>query len=239
MKQKLIRATELAEFVYCAKAWHLKYVEGALKYRRQLANCKLKQMHGISSRVDRLLVGTATDGQVLPPSCWRLFSLSSAGWDGRNDCAADGCYSDGAGAPVLLVKCPVPQENRNSCGRGVLSGSRGTAISSTGPAVSEAGHLRETGLFDPHCRRDCAGRTKEIEAATGQRGSVSQSHDPEPGLLRTCRRAAWGTGSLRPGHLCRAAGSASGIYGLQPQMAHAHDRRSSGGSSSKAGDAQS
>ena len=27
MKQKLIRATELAEFVYCAKAWHLKYVE--------------------------------------------------------------------------------------------------------------------------------------------------------------------------------------------------------------------
>lgn len=29
MKQKLIRATELAEFVYCSKAWHLKYVEGA------------------------------------------------------------------------------------------------------------------------------------------------------------------------------------------------------------------
>jgi hypothetical protein len=29
MKQKLIRATELAEFVYCSKAWHLKYVDGA------------------------------------------------------------------------------------------------------------------------------------------------------------------------------------------------------------------
>ena len=29
MKQKLIRATELAEFVYCAKAWQLKYVDGA------------------------------------------------------------------------------------------------------------------------------------------------------------------------------------------------------------------
>jgi hypothetical protein len=29
MKQKLIRATELAEFVYCSKAWHLKYLEGA------------------------------------------------------------------------------------------------------------------------------------------------------------------------------------------------------------------
>jgi hypothetical protein len=29
MKQKLIRATELAEFVYCSKAWHLKYLDGA------------------------------------------------------------------------------------------------------------------------------------------------------------------------------------------------------------------
>ena len=29
MKQNLIRATELAEFVYCSKAWHLKYVVGA------------------------------------------------------------------------------------------------------------------------------------------------------------------------------------------------------------------
>jgi hypothetical protein len=29
MKQKLIRATELAEFVHCSKAWHLKYLDGA------------------------------------------------------------------------------------------------------------------------------------------------------------------------------------------------------------------
>jgi hypothetical protein len=29
MNQKLIRATELAEFVYCSKAWHLKYLDGA------------------------------------------------------------------------------------------------------------------------------------------------------------------------------------------------------------------
>jgi hypothetical protein len=29
MKQKLIRATELAEVVYCSKAWHLKYLGGA------------------------------------------------------------------------------------------------------------------------------------------------------------------------------------------------------------------
>ena len=29
MKQKLIRAAELAEFVYCSKAWHLKYLDGA------------------------------------------------------------------------------------------------------------------------------------------------------------------------------------------------------------------
>src|ERR1700751_6487053 len=29
MKQKLIRATELAEFVYCSKAWHLKYLDGS------------------------------------------------------------------------------------------------------------------------------------------------------------------------------------------------------------------
>ena len=29
MKEKLIRATELAEFVYCSKAWHLKYLDGA------------------------------------------------------------------------------------------------------------------------------------------------------------------------------------------------------------------
>jgi hypothetical protein len=29
MKHKLIRATELAELVYCSKAWHLKCVEGA------------------------------------------------------------------------------------------------------------------------------------------------------------------------------------------------------------------
>jgi hypothetical protein len=28
MNQKLIRATELAEFVYCSKAWHLKYLDG-------------------------------------------------------------------------------------------------------------------------------------------------------------------------------------------------------------------
>jgi hypothetical protein len=29
MKEKLIRATELAEFVYCPKAWELKYMDGA------------------------------------------------------------------------------------------------------------------------------------------------------------------------------------------------------------------
>ena len=29
MRQKFIRATELAEFVYCSKAWHLKYLDGA------------------------------------------------------------------------------------------------------------------------------------------------------------------------------------------------------------------
>lgn len=28
MSRKLIAATELAEFVYCAKAWELKYVQG-------------------------------------------------------------------------------------------------------------------------------------------------------------------------------------------------------------------
>ncbi len=28
MSRKLIAATELAEFVYCAKAWELKYVRG-------------------------------------------------------------------------------------------------------------------------------------------------------------------------------------------------------------------
>ena len=35
----------------------------------------------------------------------------------------------------------------------------GTAISSPGPAVTEAGYLRETGLFDPNRRRGRAGRT--------------------------------------------------------------------------------
>jgi hypothetical protein len=29
MNQKLIRATELSEFVYCSKAWYLKYLDGA------------------------------------------------------------------------------------------------------------------------------------------------------------------------------------------------------------------
>ena len=29
MREKLIRATELAEFVYCSKAWELKYQDGA------------------------------------------------------------------------------------------------------------------------------------------------------------------------------------------------------------------
>jgi hypothetical protein len=29
MPQKLIPATQLAEFVYCSQAWHLKYVRGA------------------------------------------------------------------------------------------------------------------------------------------------------------------------------------------------------------------
>ena len=41
MKQKLIRATELAEFVYCSKAWHLKYLDGAeesLEARQLQAN---------------------------------------------------------------------------------------------------------------------------------------------------------------------------------------------------------
>jgi|GEM_PF-5674354 len=28
MRKRLISATELAEFVYCAKAWELKYVQG-------------------------------------------------------------------------------------------------------------------------------------------------------------------------------------------------------------------
>ena len=93
MKQKLIRATELAEFVYCSKAWHLKYVEGAevSPVAREL-QAEANAWH--IEQGDPLLVGTAIDGQVSPPSCWRLFSLSSAGWDGRNDCASDGCYSD-------------------------------------------------------------------------------------------------------------------------------------------------
>jgi hypothetical protein len=30
MSRKLIAATELAEFVYCAKAWELKYVRGVV-----------------------------------------------------------------------------------------------------------------------------------------------------------------------------------------------------------------
>jgi hypothetical protein len=29
MQQKLIPATQLAEFVYCSQAWHLKYEKGA------------------------------------------------------------------------------------------------------------------------------------------------------------------------------------------------------------------
>jgi hypothetical protein len=61
-------------------------------------------MHGISSRADPLLVVTATDGQVSPPLCWRLFSLSSAGWDGRNDRTTDGCHRDRPRSSVLLVE---------------------------------------------------------------------------------------------------------------------------------------
>src|SRR4051812_41660630 len=99
-------------------------------------------MHGISSRADRLLVVTATVGQDWPPCCWRLFSLSSAGWGGRNDRTADGCHRNGPGSPVLLVERPVPQENWNTGWRGVLSGSRRAAIRSPESAVSKAGHLR-------------------------------------------------------------------------------------------------
>src|ERR1700733_12892959 len=101
-----------------------------LKYRLELANCRLRQMHGISSRVDHLLVAIATDGQVSPPLCWRLFSLSSTGWDGRNDSAFDGCNSDGAGDPIVLVESPIPQEDQNTRWRGVLSGSYPATISS-------------------------------------------------------------------------------------------------------------
>jgi len=45
--------------------------------------------------------------------------------------------------------------------------------------------LRKARLLDQDCRRDCAGRIKEVEAATGSRRGLSQSYDPEPGLLCT------------------------------------------------------
>jgi hypothetical protein len=107
MKQKLIRATELAEFVYCSKAWHLKYLDGAevSPMAREL-QAEASAWH--IDRVNRSLVVTATDGQVSPRSCWRLFSLCSVGWSGRNDGDSDGLDSDCAGSPVLLVERPVP-----------------------------------------------------------------------------------------------------------------------------------
>ena len=66
VKQKLIRATELAEFVYCSKAWQPKYLDGA-EVSPVARELQAEAMHGISSRADRLLVVTGTAWQVSPP----------------------------------------------------------------------------------------------------------------------------------------------------------------------------
>jgi hypothetical protein len=48
-----------------------------------------------------------------------------------------------------------------------------------------------------------------------------------------------GTSSLWPGHLCRSAGSTSGVHRLESPMAHEHDRGGSSGPLGKAGETES
>jgi hypothetical protein len=98
MNPKLIRATELAEFVYCSKAWHLKYLDGA----EVSPGARELQAEANAWHIEQ--------GRSLArgDSYRWAGSLSSTGWDGLNDSAFDGCNSDGASDPVVLVERPIP-----------------------------------------------------------------------------------------------------------------------------------
>ena len=51
MPRKLIAVTELAEFVYCAKAWELKYIQGAQpSSEAQLLQVKGNAFHAAQGR---------------------------------------------------------------------------------------------------------------------------------------------------------------------------------------------
>ena len=94
MKQKLIRATELAEVVYCSKAWHLKYLDGAevsliaRELQAETSTWHIEQGKSLARGDSYRWAGFAA-------SCWRSFLLSFAGWGGRNESASDGlCRSN-------------------------------------------------------------------------------------------------------------------------------------------------
>ena len=68
MSKRLIPATELAEFVYCAKAWELKYVRDA-EPSAETSSSSSKATPGTPHRDGNSRAATVTDGQLSLP--WR------------------------------------------------------------------------------------------------------------------------------------------------------------------------
>jgi len=55
MGHKLIRATELAEFIYCSRAWELKYLRG-VEPSREAQQLQIEQRpDGLGSRTEAVL----------------------------------------------------------------------------------------------------------------------------------------------------------------------------------------
>jgi hypothetical protein len=107
MKQKLIRATELAEFVYCSKAWHLKYLEGAevSPVAREL-QAEANAWHIEQGR--SLARGDSYRWAAFAALMLAIVLIVFCWLDGRNDRTADGWHRYGPRPPVLLVERPVP-----------------------------------------------------------------------------------------------------------------------------------
>ena len=222
MSRKHISATELAEFVYCGKAWELNYILRT-EPSSETQSCRLKAMPGISSGQ------AARPERQFPVGCFRrpctcsdpvLFRM--AGWGKMNVQVMAATLL--ILALLLFLPCgKVTEEDRHSCRGTVLPGSGRPTFLRRGAAFRETWHFRKAGLPDTYCGRHRARRIKEVEQTARPRRSLSEPHDPGSGVLRSSRGSNERARSIRAGHLRRAAGAQGRVHRCSPPMASSHD----------------
>jgi len=81
MPRKLIAVTELAEFVYCSKAWELKYIQGAQpSSEAQLLQVKGHAFHAVQGRALARIDSLRWAAYVALALAVIFFAFSWLGW---------------------------------------------------------------------------------------------------------------------------------------------------------------